>query len=70
MQKKRAKVRTTVGPLKYNDGKMTNDPRKMAEVFSAQFKRVFSTPAQFPMNQKDDDRPTLALRPYTLMNMI
>ena len=57
--KKRAKVRTTVGPLKDNDGKMTNDPRKMAELFSAQFKRVFSTPAQFPMNQKDDDRPTL-----------
>lgn len=31
----------------------------MAELFSAQFQKVFSTPAQFPMNQNEDSKPIL-----------
>ena len=57
--KKHTKVKTKIGPLKDNHGKMTNDPKVMAELFSAQFQKVFSTPAQFPMNQNEDSKPIL-----------
>ena len=47
---KRNKIKTAIGPLVDPKGNYITNPRKLADMFSEQYKSAFSTPCQFPMN--------------------
>ena len=47
---KRNKLRPAIGPLMDIDGDYITNPRKLANMFSAQYKSVFSMPCQFPLH--------------------
>lgn len=42
--KKKSKVKSKIGPLIDNNGKLTGDSKEMAELLSQQYSKVFSTP--------------------------
>ena len=42
---RKRKTREVVGPLKFGNGKYTDDPKKMAEILSNQYESVFSKPS-------------------------
>lgn len=48
--KKHNKLRSTIGPLVDLDGDYITNPRKLANMFSEQYKSAFSKPCQFPLN--------------------
>ena len=60
---KRSKLRSTIGPLVDPNGDYITNPKKLANMFSKQYKSAFSTPCQFPMNYGKD-------QPYSLSDMI
>ena len=47
---KRNKLKPSIGPLVDPEGNYISNPKKLADMFSAQYKSAFSTPCQFPMN--------------------
>jgi hypothetical protein len=53
--KRNSKVKSSVGPLKDKDGKLTSDPKDMADLLQAQSKKVFGDP-----EQKTDFNPDTA----------
>lgn len=42
--KQKSKVKCRIGPLKDKDGKLTSDPKDMADLLQDQYKKVFSNP--------------------------
>ena len=42
--KQQSKVKSRIGPLKDKDGKLTSDPKDMADLLQGQYKKVFSDP--------------------------
>ena len=51
---KRNKLRPSIGPLVDIEGDYISNPRKLADMFSNQYKSVFSMPCQFPLNLTRD----------------
>ena len=53
--KQRSKVKSGVGPLKDPDGNLTSDPKNMADLLQAQYKKVFSDPQKKTDFKADTD---------------
>ena len=58
--KRHCKLRPTIGPLEDKDGRLTDDPKKMASILSDQYSSVFSAPFQWPLNLSHDHTPKLS----------
>ena len=53
--KQQSKVKSRIGPLKDKDGKLTSDPKDMADLLQAQYKKVFSDPEKKTDFNADED---------------
>ncbi|XP_066936771.1 uncharacterized protein [Clytia hemisphaerica] len=61
--RKKAKIKTKIGPLLNTNGELTQRSKEMAEILSRQYVSVFSAPKPFDIMQSENDEVNLDIIP-------